>query len=77
MLVLSTTSGGSTAAAYGLQYFEEINDAAGAAEIRQRGTLTGVYTATAATTIHVNARSEIDSGTNTKLITNVSWTRIG
>jgi hypothetical protein len=77
MLVLSTTSGGSTAAAYGLQYFEEINDAAGAAEIRQRGTLSGVYTATAATTIYVNARSEVDSGTNTKLITNVSWTRIG
>jgi hypothetical protein len=77
LLVLSTTSGGTTPAAYGLQYFEEINDAAGAAEIRQRGTLSGVYTATAATTIHVNARSEVDSGTNTKLITNVSWTRIG
>lgn len=77
LLVLSTTSGGTTPAAYGLQYYEEINDAAGAAEIRQEGTLTGVYTATAATTIHVNARSEVDSGTNTKLVTNVSWTRIG
>jgi hypothetical protein len=77
LLVLSKTTASTTPAANGLQYYEEINDAAGAAELRQQGTITGVVTATAATTIYVNARSEVDSGTNTKLITNVSWTRIG
>ena len=76
-LVLSTTSGGTTPAAYGLQYYEEINDGAGAAEVRQRGTLTGVYTATAATTIHVNARAQVNSGTQPTFISSVSWTRIG
>lgn len=77
LLVLSKTTASTTPAANGLQYYEEINDGAGAAELRQQGTITGVVTATAATTIYVNARSEVDSGTNTKLITNVSWTRIG
>jgi hypothetical protein len=37
----------------------------------------GVVTVSALTTIYVNARSIVNSGTNTKLITNVSWTRIG
>jgi len=76
-LILSTTSGGATPAAYGLSYYEEINDGAGAAGIRQIGTITGVVSVTAATTIYVNARSQISSGTNTELRTNVSWTRIG
>ena len=78
-LILSTTSGasGTTPAAYGLEYFEEINDAAGASGSRQIGTIMGVFTATAATTIYVNARSQISSGTNAELRTNVSWTRIG
>lgn len=76
-LVLSTTSGGSTAAAYGLEYFDEINDAAGGAILRQRGTISGVYTATAATTIHVNARAQVNSGTQPTFVSSVSWTRIG
>lgn len=78
-LILSTTSGalGTTPAAYGLEYFEEINDAAGGAIPRQIGTITGVVTVTTATTIYVNARSQISSGTNAELRTNVSWTRIG
>jgi len=76
-IVLSTTSGGSTPAAYGLEYFEEINETAGAASLRQVGTIMGVYTAGAVTTIHVNASSTVGSGTNTELRTNVSWTRIG
>ena len=75
-LILSTTSGGSTPAAFGLEYYEEINDGAGAAGLRQVGTITGVVSITAATTIYVNARSQISSGTNTELRTNVSWTRI-
>lgn len=75
-LILSTTSGGATPAAYGLSYYEEINDPAGASGIRQIGTITGVVSVTTATTIYVNARSQISSGTNTELRTNVSWTRI-
>ena len=76
-IILSTTSGGSTQAAYGLQYFEEINDAAGSAGARQNGTIMGVVTVGSATTIYVNARSQISTGTNTELRTNISWTRIG
>jgi hypothetical protein len=76
-IVLSTTSGGSTAAGYGLQYYEEINETAGGASPRQYGTIMGVVTVGASTTIHVNASSIVSSGTNTELRTNVSWTRIG
>lgn len=76
-LILSETTGGSTPAAYGLQYYEEINDAAGAAGSRQTGTIMGVFTAGATTTIYVNARSQVSSGTNTELRTSISWSRIG
>ena len=76
-VVLSKTTASSTVAAPGLAYFEQIDDAAPSAQVRQRGTITGVVTVSAATTIYVNARSAVNSGTNTKLITNVSWTRIG
>jgi hypothetical protein len=76
-VVLSKTTASATPAANGLQYQEQLNDDAGAAEIRQQYTITGVVTATAATTIYVNARSTVNSGTQTKLVTNVSWTRIG
>ena len=75
-LVLSTTSGGSTPAAYGLEYYEEINDNTGGG-LRQEGTLSGVVVATAATTIHVNARALVDSGTQPTFVSSVSWTRIG
>jgi hypothetical protein len=77
-VVLSLTSASATAAAYGLAYFEQIDDAAPSAQVRQRGTITGVVSVgIAPETIYVNARSAVNSGTNTKLITNVSWTRIG
>lgn len=77
-IVLSTTSGsGATQVAYGLQYYEEIDDSVGAINVRQQGTLTGVVTVTTSTTIYVNARSAVGAGTNTELRTNVSWTRIG
>jgi uncharacterized protein (DUF2345 family) len=75
-IVLSTTSGGSTAAAYGLEYYEEINDATGGG-LRQEGTLSGVVVATALTTIHVNARAQVNSGTQPTFVSSVSWTRIG
>mgnify|MGYP007090452892 CR=1 FL=1 len=58
-------------------FYEEIDDVVGAINTRQQGTLTGVVTAGAATTIYVNARSAVGSGANTELRTNVSWTRIG
>jgi hypothetical protein len=75
-IVLSTTSGGGTPAAYGLEYFEEINDNTGGG-LRQQGTLSGVVVATALTTIHVNARAKVNSGTQPTFVSNVSWTRIG
>jgi hypothetical protein len=76
--VISTISGtgGSAAAATGLIYYEEINDAAGAAGKRQHLNINGVYTATAATTLYCNARSQVNSGTNTIFNIQVSWTRI-
>jgi hypothetical protein len=76
-LILSTTSGGTTPSGYGLEYYEEINDAAGAGSARQIGCLSGVITATASLIVYVNARSQVNSGTNTILITNVSWSRLG
>jgi hypothetical protein len=77
--VISTTSGsgGSTPAAYGLVYYEEINDVAGSAGKRQHLNINGVYTATAATTLYCNARSAVSSGTNTIFNISASWTRIG
>ena len=77
--VISTTSGsgGSSAAAPGLIYYDEINDAAGAAGKRQHLNINGVYTATAATTLYCNARSGVNSGTNTIFNINATWTRIG
>jgi hypothetical protein len=77
LLVLSTTSAGTTPAAYGLDYYEEINDAAGASGNRQKGCLSGVINATASLIIYVNARSQVSAGTNTELRTNISWTRLG
>jgi len=76
-VVLSKTTASNVAAAPGLTYLEQIDETAPSAQARQRGTITGVVSVTAATTIFVNARSTVASGTNTKLETNVSWTRIG
>jgi hypothetical protein len=77
--VISTVSGalGSSPAAYGLVYYDQINDSAGAAEKRQHLNINGVYTATAATTLYCNARSQVSSGTNTIFNISASWTRIG
>jgi ammonia channel protein AmtB len=76
-VVLSKTTASNVAAAPGLTYLEQIDETPPSAQARQRGTITGVVSVTAATTIFVNARSTVASGTNTKLETNVSWTRIG
>jgi hypothetical protein len=75
--VISTVSGSAGAAAYGLIYYEEINDPAGSAGKRQHLNINGVYTATAATTLYCNARSQTSSATNTIFNISASWTRIG
>lgn len=76
-VVVSETSGSSAIAAYGLIYYEEINDSAGAAGTRQYQNINGVYTSTGAKTLYVNARTQISSGTNTEFNVAASWTRIG
>jgi hypothetical protein len=77
-IVLSLTSASNVAAAPGLTYLEQIDETATSAQARQRGTIMGVVSVgLAPETIYVNARSIVNSGTNTKLETNVSWTRIG
>jgi hypothetical protein len=76
-VVLSKTTASSTAAAPGLTYLEQIDETATATQARQRGTITGVVSVGAVTTIYVNARSIVNAGTNTALETNISWTRIG
>jgi hypothetical protein len=73
---LSTTSGGTTPVAYGLSYFESNDDTVGATGARQKNTISGVVSVTTATTIYVNARSQVNTGTNTKFETKISWTRI-
>ena len=75
-VVVSETTGSSAIAAYGLIYYEEINDSAGAAGTRQYQNINGVYTSTGATTLYVNARTQISSGTNTEFNVAASWTRI-
>jgi hypothetical protein len=76
-VVVSETSGSSAIAAYGLIYYEEINDPAGAAGIRQYQNINGVYTSTGAKTLYVNARTAVNSGTNTEFNVAATWTRIG
>ena len=76
-VVVSETTGSSAIAAYGLIYYEEINDSAGAAGTRQYQNINGVYTSTGAKTLYVNARTQISSGTNTEFNVAASWTRIG
>jgi hypothetical protein len=74
--LISTSSGGTAQAAPGLRYFEQI-DTAVTASVQQQGTLTGVFTATAATTLYVNATASVSSGTFPNLAWSISWTRIG
>ena len=76
-VVVSETTGSSAIAAYGLIYYEEINDSAGASGLRQYQNINGVYTSTGAKTLYVNARTQISSGTNTEFNVAASWTRIG
>jgi hypothetical protein len=76
-VVVSETTGSSAIAAYGLIYYEEMNDNAGGASKRQYQNINGVYTSTGAKTLYVNARTQVDAGTNMEFNVAASWTRIG
>jgi uncharacterized protein (DUF2345 family) len=76
-VIVSETSGSSAIAAYGLIYYEEMNDNAGGASKRQYQNINGVYTSTGAKTLYVNARTQVDAGTNMEFNVAASWTRIG
>jgi hypothetical protein len=76
-VIVSETTGSSAIAAYGLIYYEEMNDNAGGASKRQYQNINGVYTSTGAKTLYVNARSQVDTGTNMEFNVAASWTRIG
>lgn len=75
--LISTTSGGSSPAADSLSYYEEL-DVSVTATTQQTGAVMGVYTATSApTTLYLNAKATVVSGTLPTLTWAISWTRIG
>ena len=74
---VSLTSTSATEAAPGLEYYEEIDDAAGGAILRQTLTMTGVVSATAATNLFLNAATNVNSGTQPTMSWTISWTRLG
>lgn len=75
-LNVSLTSTSTVEAAPGLEYFDEINDAAGGAILRQKFTISGVVSATAALNLFLNASSG-STGTQPTLAWSISWTRLG
>jgi hypothetical protein len=68
---------GNTGIGNGLEYFEEINDNAGGASTRQKLTMSGVVVITSATTVYVNAKAEVDTGTRPTCKLEYSYTRLG
>jgi hypothetical protein len=74
--VISATTASATPAAAGLRYFEAI-DTVVTAVLQQQGTIMGVFTATAATTLFLNALATVNTGTLPTLAWSISWTRIG
>ena len=74
--VISATTASATPAAPGLRYYEAI-DTAVTAVLQQQGTVMGVYTATAATTLYLNALATVSASTLPTLGWSISWTRIG
>jgi hypothetical protein len=78
-LYFSATAGlaGNTGIGNGLEYFEEINDDAGGASTRQKLTMSGVVVITSATTVYVNAKADVDTGTRPTCKLEYSYTRLG
>jgi hypothetical protein len=74
--VISATTASATPAAPGLRYYEAI-DTAVTAVLQQQGTIMGVYTATASTTLYLNALATVSASTLPTLAWSISWTRIG
>jgi hypothetical protein len=74
--VISATTASATPAAPGLRYYEAI-DTAVTAVLQQQGTIMGVYTATASTTLYLNALATVSASTFPTLAWSISWTRIG
>ncbi len=74
--IISATTASSTPAAPGLRYYEEM-DVGVTATLQQQGTIMGVYTATAATTLYLNASANVNTGIFPTLAWSISWTRIG
>ena len=68
---------GNTGIGNGLEYFEEINDNTGGASTRQKLTMSGVVVITSATTVYVNAKANVDTGTNPTCKLEYSYTRLG
>jgi len=78
-LYFSSVAGlsGNTGIGNGLEYFEEINDDAGGASTRQKLTMSGVVVITSATTVYVNAKADVDTGTRPTCKLEYSYTRLG
>ena len=74
--VISETTASATPAAPGLRYYEAI-DTAVTAVLQLQGTIMGVYTATASTTLYLNALATVSASTFPTLAWSISWTRIG
>jgi len=74
--VISATTASATPASPGLRYYEAI-DTAVTAVLQQQGTIMGVYTATASTTLYLNALATVSASTLPTLAWEISWTRIG
>lgn len=78
-LYFSSVAGlsGNTGIGNGLEYFEEMNDNTGGASTRQKLTMSGVVVITSATTVYVNAKANVDTGTNPTCKLEYSYTRLG
>jgi hypothetical protein len=78
-LYFSSVAGlsGNTGIGNGLEYFEEINDNSGGASTRQKLTMSGVVVITSATTVYVNAKADVDTGTRPTCKLEYSYTRLG
>jgi hypothetical protein len=78
-LYFSSVAGlsGNTGIGNGLEYFEEINDNTGGASTRQKLTMSGVVVITSATTVYVNAKADVDTGTRPTCKLEYSYTRLG
>jgi hypothetical protein len=74
---ISETTASLVSLANGLAYFEGIDDVTTVNQTRQKLTMSGVYIATAAQTVYVNAEATVNTGTRPSLKIKYSYTRLG